>query len=745
MANQAMAAETKTSEALAVRAMSPGTHVALSLLPALARLDRRLERALAMAPGILGQDFGQESQRGLCIEPEEIEQLFSRTPGAPLFGMGKTGDAARALGEIEAAEFTPEEKRLRDSFDLTDFDLDALLVALAPELDLRYERIYAYLQDDVTRRRPTVDLTLNLLCNSAPEKLARRSRFLADSSLIKSGLIEIQGGPEGTGLPLLARTIQIDERIVRAFTGEGGLDARLKEFCEVAPPAATREALPLPLEVQRSVLALASQAWHMTSPLRFYFHGQKNTGKRAAANALASSLGVPLLIADLALLAETGRADASTVARVFREAVLLDALLYITGLNAPNAATSGIVSQALLRQLETHPRPVILSGTSPWIPLARPELAVIPVPFQIPEFASRRSCWEKQLAGHGLTLEEEDFNDLASRFRLTGGQIAEAVQNAIHRAQWRAAGEVSPGTDASGEGEPTVEDLYEAARTQCGHELARLARKILPRYTWKDIVLPSDEFAQLQEICQQAHYRQLVFGTWGFGQKLSLGKGLNALFAGPPGTGKTMAAEVLATELKLDLYKIDLSQVINKYIGETEKNLDRIFAAAENSNAILFFDEADALFGKRSEIRDSHDRYANVEISYLLQRMEEYEGISILATNQKQNLDDAFIRRLQAIVEFPFPDEEYRRKIWQVTFPSQAPLGEDVDFAALAREIPLAGGCVKNMALAACFLAAADGGKISMRHILDAAAREFQKLGRTWTPSSAVQRLQNRK
>jgi SpoVK/Ycf46/Vps4 family AAA+-type ATPase len=265
-----------------------------------------------------------------------------------------------------------------------------------------------------------------------------------------------------------------------------------------------------------------------------------------------------------------------------------------------------------------------------------------------------------------------------------------------------------------------------------------LARKIEPRYGWDDLVLPPDTKAQLQEICQHAEYRPVVYGQWGFDRKLSLGKGLNVLFAGPPGTGKTMGAEVIAHELRLDLYRIDLSQIVSKYIGETEKNLDRIFTAAENSNAILFFDEADALFGKRSEVRDSHDRYANIEISYLLQKMEEYVGISILATNLRQNLDEAFVRRLQAIVEFPFPDEEYRRHIWESVFPKETPLGADVRFDLLAHEVRLAGGNIKNIALAASFCAAANRGIVTLSHLVHAAGREHQKLARSWNPAELV-------
>ena len=228
----------------------------------------------------------------------------------------------------------------------------------------------------------------------------------------------------------------------------------------------------------------------------------------------------------------------------------------------------------------------------------------------------------------------------------------------------------------------------------------------------------------------------MVYGEWGFDSKFSLGKGLNALFAGPPGTGKTMAAEVIARELQLDLYKIDLSQVVSKYIGETEKNLDRIFREARASYSILFFDEADALFGKRSEVKDAHDRYANIEVGYLLQKMEEYDGIAILATNLRQHMDEAFVRRMHVIIEFPFPDEEYRRRIWEVTFPREAPLAEDVDFAKLAGEIKLAGGNIKNIALAAAFYAAEDADLIFARHLMRAAGREHQKIGRAWNPAS---------
>jgi SpoVK/Ycf46/Vps4 family AAA+-type ATPase len=316
-------------------------------------------------------------------------------------------------------------------------------------------------------------------------------------------------------------------------------------------------------------------------------------------------------------------------------------------------------------------------------------------------------------------------------------QIAEAVSSACNRAALRSSSKTLLGTSASVEVEaqaaasPEVEDLFAAARAQSGDALAALAHKLEPGYGWADLVLPSDSLAQLHEICQHVTHRQRVLGEWGFDRKLSLGKGVNALFVGPSGTGKTMAAEIIANELRLDLYRIDLAGVVSKYIGETEKNLDRVFSAAENANAILFFDEADALFGKRSEVRDSHDRYANLEISYLLQKMEEHEGIAILATNLRQNVDDAFMRRVAFTVHFPFPDLDSRRQIWQRVWPPETPLADEVDLDFMARQFKLSGGNIKNIALASAFLAAADGERVTMAHLRHATRREHQKMGKT--------------
>jgi SpoVK/Ycf46/Vps4 family AAA+-type ATPase len=328
--------------------------------------------------------------------------------------------------------------------------------------------------------------------------------------------------------------------------------------------------------------------------------------------------------------------------------------------------------------------------------------------------------WKKSLNGSVLDLNVTDISAVAGKFRFSGGQIRDAAATAKNLARWR---------DPAKE-DITIADLYAACRLQSNQKLNSLAQKITPHNRWDDIVLPVDKLQQMKEICNYVKYRSLVYDEWGFDRKLSLGKGLNILFAGPSGTGKTMAADIIAGELRLDLYKIDLSTVVSKYIGETEKNLSRIFAEAETSNAILFFDEADALFGRRSEVRDSHDRYANIEISYLLQKMEEYDGVVILATNLRKNMDDAFVRRMHFTIEFPFPKEKDRRRIWERIWPEDTPLVEDIDLDFLASRFEIAGGNIRNIALSAAFMAADDGREVTMNHIIRSTQREYQKMGK---------------
>jgi SpoVK/Ycf46/Vps4 family AAA+-type ATPase len=310
-----------------------------------------------------------------------------------------------------------------------------------------------------------------------------------------------------------------------------------------------------------------------------------------------------------------------------------------------------------------------------------------------------------------------DAVELASRYTLTSGQIRDAVASAYNRAMQR--------------GHPIeMEDLFAGARFHSEVQLVDMARKIAPRYDWDDIILPPDQVQILRELVATVRGRSKVLEEWGLGQKLVSSAGVMVLFAGPPGTGKTMAAEVIAKDLGLDLYKIDLSNMVSKYIGETEKNLEKVFNEAQSSNAILFFDEADAIFGKRSGVKDARDRYANIEVSYLLQRMEVYDGVTILATNLRSNIDEAFLRRLQFAIDIPFPDEKDRLRIWQTLFPPNVPRSDDINLEEMARRFKLAGGNIRNILVSAAYLAANDGDKVTMAHLMHGTRRELQKMGR---------------
>jgi len=409
---------------------------------------------------------------------------------------------------------------------------------------------------------------------------------------------------------------------------------------------------------------------------------------------------------------------------ILREALLQKSSLYLEGFDVLlKDEESQIPFNILINELDRFAGWIFLSGKHSWEPKRILENhRLINYAFHSPDYPLRKQLW-KSFLNHNYDLSEDvDIATLASKFKLSGGQIRDAIFTACNIAM------------AKNPGESTLSmpDLYQGCKAQSNKKLTTLAKKIEPHHTWEDLVLPADNAEQLKEVSGYIRHKGTVYTDWGFDKKLSLGKGLNILFSGPSGTGKTMAAGIIAGEVGLDLYKIDLSGIVSKYIGETEKNLKKIFKEAETSNAILFFDEADALFGKRSEVKDSHDRYANIEINYLLQKMEEHEGIVILATNFKKNMDEAFLRRLHFTIEFPLPDEMYREKIWRNIFPEETPVEKSLDFKFLA-SFKITGGNIKNIALSAAFLAVGDSHIITMEHIIRAVKREFQKMGKICT------------
>ncbi len=685
------------------------------LLAELSRIDLMLQWRVRVAREIQTVD---PQFQGLYLSDEEMDRLARNSSGLPPWAESPLPeDLQTRLNEAydrtsllaQSSERRGVELRLPQlirAFGLTRFEVDVLLIALAPEFDLRYEKFYAYLQDDVTRKLPTVDLALNLLCRSMEEKLAARIHFEPGASLLRNGLVELRDEPSNALLPFPAKILRIDPGIANFLTGLSAPEARLADIAGLMVPKCDFRDLLLPAHVLSGLRNLEGASGIL------HFQGPYGAGKKSCAEALCLERGLRLMTVRGSRLVTATDLE-YTLRLLARECRLHNAAVFVDGFDAFLDDSKQPQCEALFRSIERSTCLTILASEEAWEPpgflLKR---GFTHVEFSVPTFEIRLALWERLAQTSGV-----DFEALANQFSFTGGQIIEAINAGRNLAKWR-------GIDAT----VTMHDLLTACRSRSNRRLARLATHISPRCTWDDLVIPPERLRQLREICNAVRHRGRVYDSWGFARKL-YGKGINILFSGASGTGKTMAAQAMAAELGLDLYKIDLSTIVSKYIGETEKNLSRIFAEARSSNAILFFDEADALFGKRTAVEDAHDRYANIETNYLLQKMEEHDGLAILATNLGKNMDESFTRRLHAIVEFSMPNVEDRLRIWQSVWPKDTPRDSELDLNLMARRFEISGGSIRNIALMAAFLAAADdSGAVGMDHLLRATRLEYQKM-----------------
>ena len=670
---------------------------------------------------------------GLILGHAEVVEELRTVPGRGLRPEGRSGadlerrrqrlDSRREATE-SAGHFVPFFHLIR-TLHLSPFEERCLLLGFAPEIDRRYERVFAYLQDDVTRKLPTVELALALFCADADERWAALQTLHSASALRRFNILRVISPPDGPA-PLLSRRLKLDDRIVHLLLGSVQIEAdvgrwagmRFEEEPDVPPELGGL------LEELRSLLS-SHFAQEDAGSLVIHLSGRYGAGRESLAMAACADLGVPTLWVDLRKLQGSADFDADLM-RAFREALLQPAAVgvrHFQALLTAEAQGTGRMS-ALIDAVQTFSSLTFLIGEEPWVPVGLFEDETF-ISLECPEadYEARAATWHRVLE-HSAESDPAGVEELASKFRFTPGQVRDAVAEARTRGV----------VEGSPEDPIDVEVLHAACRNQASPRLGEMARRIRPVFGWDDIVLPAKELDQLEEITAHVRQARTVMGSWGFARRFPLGRAVTALFTGGSGTGKTMAADVLAGDLRLDLYKIDLSGVVSKYIGETEKNLSWIFREARNSNAILFFDEADALFGKRSEVKDSHDRYANIEVAYLLQKMEEYDGIVILATNFKKNLDEAFVRRMRFIIDFPFPTQADRERIWRTIFPAKAPLDAAVDFDFLARKLKVTGGNIKNISLRAAYTAAKHGQHaIDMGNLIEAAKRELDKVGKLYT------------
>jgi hypothetical protein len=606
-------------------------------------------------------------------------------------------DAARALPSPAALE------RLCTLFQLSPFERAVVLLAAGVELDARFAPLCARAQGDSRLAWPTFGLALAAL----PEP--HWSALNPGAALRRWRLVELAPGEA-----LTTRPLRIDERTLHYLTGVHYLDERLVGFVEgVIPPASL---VPSHQRLAERITALWSRPPRPEGHPVVQLCGTDATGNRAIAAAACAALGLSLQ--RVVVRALPTREDPGDLLRLLsREAALTRSALLLDchGLDTGDS----VRMTTMLRWLDRAEGPILAASPDRLRAMDRPTIAL---EVGRPTSLEQRSLWTEALEGRisdasgareppGPVLES-----LVSQFDLSATFIDEACQH----------------LQGDEQGEAVQHTLWEACRALTRPRMGELAQRIESSAGWEELVLPEPQLRLLRELSAQVRHRARVYGTWRLGREGSRGLGITAMFAGQSGTGKTLAAEVMARELRLDLHRIDLSQVVNKYIGETEKNLRRIFDAAEEGGTLLLFDEADALFGRRSEVNDSHDRYANIEVSYLLQRMESYRGLAILTTNMKEALDVAFLRRLRFVVDFPFPGPAERRELWRRAFPPETPT-EGLDFKKLA-ELSVAGGNIRLIAMNAAFLAAEDGSPVTMRHIWRAAQTEFTKLEKPLPP-----------
>ncbi|WP_371536574.1 ATP-binding protein [Streptomyces sp. NBC_00466] len=714
----------------------PGADGAVAAL--IARLGLLRERVAELVESRSATDpTAADPLRGLYLSDEAVQHLLGSRdragaahrdhgdvpPVDARIGTDESADARTGQGPL-ASGGADRLRRLTGRLGLGPLDEAILLLALAPDLDRSFESLYGYLNDDVSRRRATVGPAIEL-CGLPVHDAGARARFHPSAPLLALGLVQV----EETERPFLSRSLRVPDRVIAHLLGDDTPDAALAGQVTLLRPSPVESVPPdgslveqlagrlttgrltvyLREERDGDGLSCATAALAAAGLEALHFTpGQGPSGDTAATDPAApypapGEQGVPGLLADL-----------------LREARLRDCPIVV----APVPASPGPLLRALMAQgaasataqgSTPHGVSVLLAGGRPYDPdwCGRDPL-VLDAPRQR---SGDLDAWSAALgpAGGPGSLGF-DLAPVVAPYRLGGDRIRRTARAALDLAAF-------DGTEL------TAAHLRLAARQQSASGLEQHARRIRPDVGWDDLVLPEKPLAQLHELALRARYRDRVLGDWRLSAGGGRGRGALALFAGESGTGKTLSAEVVAAELGLDLYVVQLSSVVDKYIGETEKNLERIFAEADRTDAVLLFDEADAVFGKRSQVTSSNDRYANLESAYLLQRLESFDGIVLLTTNLRGNIDEAFTRRLDLIVDFPFPDAAQRLALWQHSL-THVPCVDGIDPGRCAKEFELAGGSIRSAVVTAAYAAAGRNSPVTSADLLAGAQREYRKAGR---------------
>ena len=674
----------------------------------------------------VGPENNLQNMMGLAVSRAEFEMNLTKAADF-VIGMNLKNEElsdievlnsyfSGRLNRTEAVNSEFSVLNLMNVFSLDYFEKNCLLLAFAVQIDKKYEKIFAFLQDDITQKLPTAETAIKLFAVPG-EITADYLHYFTQSNILVKFLLNLYEKPES----LIKNRISLRERISDYLIEN---DSRLENgFIELFDERDELHELVVDNFTAHCLSSILTSSFntHKESggTVLAFITGKRGSGRKfQVKHAVSLNKGRCLFVNTKALLEASGSMELK-IREIICEAVLSNAYLCFVDFNLLleegnqeqlyEFTTSMTANAAYLQKT------VFFTSEKVWKDMNLPQ-SFIKVDIQIDPIdeSLRLKLWEAFTKDRSLE-PDVDLAEMAAKFRFTPGQIRSAVIQAACLCEVYG----SPAIDAV--------TLHKCCYSQVVIRLDTLASQVRPAYTWDDLVLPADQIALLQEACTHVKFRHTVYQQWGFDKIVSYGKGLAILFSGPPGTGKTMAAQVIANQLHMEMYKIQLSQVVSKYIGETEKNLRQIFEEAKNSNCILFFDETDALFGKRSEVKDSHDRHANIETAYLLQQIEEYDGVIIMASNLLQNIDSAFMRRISFIISFPFPDVATRRMLWEKMLGAGAPLAKDVNLNFMAEQFKIAGGNIKNIAVHAAFQAAAQKTSITMKHLLRSAVNELRK------------------
>lgn len=616
--------------------------------------------------------------------------------------------------------------QIEEAFKMNDFVKTCLITSLVYEMNKKYGEIYTYINNNDSMGYPNAYVALKI-CGICTELYDEVIPNIASLKAIKNYIFAEKSSIMLDQKNDMILPLKLNERIQKFLIKSDTVEYEKISYFELFNPNNSElDTLEFNDDIRDNIKKIHSSycgniCYNKYSKAKIIFiKGLEGVGKKFYIKHSAKELEKKFLFIDMSQFINRKDEILELKKEISRECLIQNATPCLNGIHKLDEMENEKtwLLHSLLMELKNISEIIFITSEESLFEIMDSEFfSVTKIEIENLRLNKRIEYWEKYILNKKLKFDT-DINSLVNKFSFTPGQIKKAINNIEYKAYLNEDYNIKE------------EDIYDVCNSLAFNKLSNLATLIKPIYSWDDLVLKNEHKEILRQACNHIKYKHIVYDKWGFNEKRAYGNGVCVLFTGPPGTGKTMGAQVVANELHLDMYKVDLSAITSKYIGETEKNIKKLFSEAKKSNAVLFFDEADTIFGKRTEVKDSHDKHANMDAAYLLQKIEEYEGISILATNYIQNIDDAFIRRISFIIRYSMPDVSERKEIWQKSFPKLIPIEREIDFDFLAMQFQLSGSNIKNIALHSAFLAASNNEGLSMKHIINALKTEYLKVNK---------------